>query len=361
MFNVIGPILGSQGYSIHVRGLANALSKITDVRLTTNLIPGWESQVNDKELEMIKKKVEKDEINLIVAMPNQWRIYTGNNRNWAYLIFEGDKIPESWIDECLNPDIEYILVPSEHVKNAILKTFGEGRNLREYILAKDDELENKIKIIPHGVDHDLFYKKDQEKEKFTFLANKGFRNLEDRGGIQYLIKAYTEEFTDENVKLLIKINPAYGIPDLQKMVVDLAPEKQFPGIEFNIENLDYKELVNLYNKGDVFVSPTRAEAFNIPCLEAMSCGLPVITTSFGGQTDYVNNDNGWIIEGKLEEVKHELLYEGISWLTPDIESLKKRMREAYSKSLEVKNKGKQALEDSKKYSWDKTAELLMML
>ena len=63
MFNVIGPILGRQGYSINVRGLANALSKITDVRLTTNLIPGWESQVNDKELEMIKKKVEKDEIN----------------------------------------------------------------------------------------------------------------------------------------------------------------------------------------------------------------------------------------------------------------------------------------------------------
>ncbi len=40
-------------------------------------------------------------------------------------MWEGDKVPESYIDEIRNPDIEYILVPSEHTKQAILNTFPE--------------------------------------------------------------------------------------------------------------------------------------------------------------------------------------------------------------------------------------------
>ena len=50
----------------------------------------------------------------------------------------------------------------------------------------------KIKIIQHGVNLDLFYPKDKP-EKFTFICNKGFRHLEDRGGIQYAIRAYLED------------------------------------------------------------------------------------------------------------------------------------------------------------------------
>lgn len=36
-----------------------------------------------------------------------------------------------------------------------------------------------------------------------------------------------------------------------------------------------------YNLGDIFVFPTKYEAFGIPTLEAMSCGLPVINSKIG--------------------------------------------------------------------------------
>jgi len=175
--NIIGTIFGTSGYDSHTRGLANALNKLIDVRLSVPRPTDWEKQINDSELKMLKRE-SKEEINLIIALPHQWKLCTNNYRNWAYLIWEGDKIPESWIEDLLNPDIEKIFIPSNHVKKAILNT------------TKDKIIQKKLKIVPHGVDLTKFYSMEKPKRYDVFLANKGFRNLEDRGGIQYLIKAF---------------------------------------------------------------------------------------------------------------------------------------------------------------------------
>ena len=350
MINIIGTFFGTSGYDIHTRQLANALDKITDVRVSTNLMPGWETVCNDAELAMIKKSPELDEINLIITNPVHWRMNTTQKRNWVFLVWEGDSVPKSIVRECFNTEIEYIFVPSNHTKEALLNSELENPSLLEI-------LEKKIKIIPHGVNLNTFYPKKKDKPKFTFAANKGFRNLEDRGGIQYLLRAYIEEFTPEdNVRLILKINPAYGVPDMQKVIEQLTNKRDnIPQIDININSMPYEELVEFYNEADVFVSPTRAEAFNLPCLEAMACGLPVLTTNFGGQLDYVNEDNGWLIEGKMTEVNHEVMYEGISWATPDIDSLRKQMREIYAGGPHDE-KAKKAKEKAESMPWSATAQ-----
>ena len=368
MINIIGTILGTSGYDIHTRNLARALGKLTDVRLTMQAGPGWETQVDDKELDMIKKPPVDDEINLIITNPMFWRLNTQSKRNFVFLVWEGSKIPKCYLEECLNPEIEYIFVPSEHTKQAVINTWDE--NYEIWINEKDEILEqsnynklkDKIKIISHGVDTSLFYPKDKPK-KCIFVANKGYRNLEDRGGIQYLLRAYFEEFEQkDNVELLLKINPAYGIPDLNKLIEQTAPRKDnLPLVNIDLQNIPYNKLVNLYNKGTVFVSPTRAEAYNLPCIEAMACRLPVITTSFGGQTDYCSDETGWIIGGELTQVEHEVMYEEVKWLNPDIKQLRNALRDAYMKPEKVLEKGDQALEIARKNTWDATAKKIVDL
>jgi glycosyltransferase involved in cell wall biosynthesis len=351
--NIIGPAFSCSGYDSHCRQLANALSKLVDVRLSTQLSPGVEKIITDRELEMIKRKPTKDEINLIITNPAGWLVNLNAKKNWVYLIWEGDKIPKWIIEQCLDKRIEKILVASNHTINALSNTegfFGSG-------------IAEKLVLVPHGVDLEKFYPKEKPK-KLTFILNKGFKNLEDRGGVQYFLKAYLEEFSKaDNVEAIIKINPSYGIPNLDNVIKQLTnkTEPEMPVLKFDLNFYDYKDLVKLYNSGNVFVSPTRAEAYNLGCIEACACGLPVITTNFGGQTDFINESNGWIIPGILEEVKHELLYEGIKWLTPNVEQLRKVMRDIYINAEQIEQKAFIARQTALENTWDMTAEKIAKL
>ena len=378
---VLGDIFGSSGYAIHTRNLLNALSKIKglELQLECRLINDWVRYVNDNELKMIKNVSNDYDKLLLISLPTSAEYYFCEDKPiLQYVVWEGDKIPLHWIDILMNDKIEYILVPSEHTMQAIQNTWNDllkndikniklkGFKISNIEVIKNQGIMKKVKIVPHGVDTKLFYPKEIKKDKFTFLMNKGFRNLEDRGGMQYGIQAFLEEFTSkDNVKLLIKINPAYGIPDIQKIINKLKPKDKidFAPIEVSNDNFRYNELVNIYNQANIFVMPSRAEAFGLPAIEAMACGLPVITTNFGGQTDFVPNDGkvGYQISGKLEEVKHDVMYESISWLTPDIKELKKTMRFVYEYQNLLKNKSKKISESIKQYSWDNSAKIINKL
>lgn len=363
---IVGGILDSSGYSIHTRNLANALSKLTDVKLITQVLSGQEMLLNDKEIEMIKKP-DKEEVRLIITNPLHWRLNLGKGRNIVFLVWEGDIIPRHYLDECLNEDIDFIFCPSEHTKQALWNRYFN--RYYEYmdkkvLIGKDKEFWDRIKVVHHGVDLSLFYPKEKPSDMFRFMVNKGWRNLEDRGGTQYVVRAYLEEFSNkDNIELLIKINPVYGIPDINKLMNELIPKNRLdlPRIIINPDNLAYNQLVNLYNQANVFVMPTRAESFGIPGIEAMSCGLPCITTNFGGQTDYCNKENSWIIGGELEDIQHEIQYEGVKWLTPNIDELRKAMREAYENKELLESKSKEALKTAKEFQWDKTAEKIINL
>ena len=219
-----------------------------------------------------------------------------------------------------------------------------------------------VHIIPHGVDYKLFYPKKVERdERFTFISVKGWaEGIHDRGGLQYLFKAFVEEFKeDEQVKLLVKVNLFYGGSEahVEAWLKEMGIEKLPSNVEIVYDNLKFNELVDFYNKGDVFVSPTRGEAFGLNYVEAMACGKPVIATNFGGQTDFIDETVGWLIEYKLEEVIHNPAYEGIKWATPDIKHLKETLRYCFEHQKEIKIKGENALKKIVgEYTWKHTAE-----
>lgn len=47
------------------------------------------------------------------------------------------------------------------------------------------------------------------------------------------------------------------------------------------------DAIHLYAVADVYVSPTREDSFGLPLLEAMACGLPVITSVFAGASQII--------------------------------------------------------------------------
>jgi glycosyltransferase involved in cell wall biosynthesis len=354
--NVIGPILGTDGYSNHTRGFINALFKLEpDIKLDTPLTPDWIRQVNDNELKMIQCPERASDVTIAIMTPPYWRLALGDNCKHfiGYCIWEGDKIPSSWIPYLMDDRVDLIFVPSQHTYDAIYNTV-KGLDI----------LMSKIRIVPHGVNTDIFKSIETKRDKkFTFICSKGWRGgYEDRGGVAYVLKAFSEEFKkDEEVELILKLNPAYI--NQQNLFIELDKlnlPKDRAGIKVNVQNMTPQELAIMYNEGDVFVCATRAESFNLPGLEAMACGIPNIQTGYGGQCDYIKPlVNGILISYKLEDVKNDIMYEGIKWAIPDIEDLKEEMRNAFEHQDKIKDMKDECLKTAKEFTWDNTAKLCM--
>ncbi|KAI8842168.1 hypothetical protein BJ741DRAFT_645949 [Chytriomyces cf. hyalinus JEL632] len=67
----------------------------------------------------------------------------------------------------------------------------------------------------------------------------------------------------------------------------LFKAKVLPRIVFIDTLYGYRQLCELYNAADCYVSAYLAEGFNIPVLEAMACGLPCIVSQHGATDDFV--------------------------------------------------------------------------
>ena len=362
--NMFGNVFGLDGYSNHTRHLFNALykQKNLDIKIHTQLPPNWNLMCNDAELDCVIKPERKEDWNLIVAIPQMWKLFIGLGKNIGYCVWEGNCCPLSWVDEFKNKKINLIFTPSNHTKQAMLNTL-EKSNLSK---GEKEKIINKIHIIPHGVNRDVFKNLNLEKkdDTFKFLINKGWRGTNwDRGGVQYLLQAYAEEFKkEENVQLILKLNPSYIKPEMIQQSLDALKLKEpVPTIHINCDAATLEQLNTLYNSADCFVCPTRAESFNLPGLEAMSCGLPTIQTRYGGQVDYMNDKNSLFIDYELSMSEEKQMYEGVQWATPKIEDIRKKMRWAFENQDKIKEMGKQAEKDSKNWTWDKSAELISSL
>ncbi|RDI41850.1 glycosyltransferase [Falsibacillus pallidus] len=144
--------------------------------------------------------------------------------------------------------------------------------------------QKETEIIPNGVDTKFYFPLTEEPKEDVltillvgnpFLRFKGFdvalkalRHVRDLG---YQFK----------VKWVCQHHPDIGyVP--------------FP-IEYVIHP-SQEELRNHYQMAHIFLFTSIYEGFGMPPLEAMSCGIPVITTRCGGVNEYAGSDNSLQIE-----------------------------------------------------------------
>ena len=97
-------------------------------------------------------------------------------------------------------------------------------------------------------------------------------------------------------------------------------------------------MAKLYSTADIYLFPTLAEVFGKTVVEAMSCGLPVVTFETGGVPEIVeNNKTGFIVEYKNGEMLTTVLEKLL-----DDDDLREKMAE-------------NAVEASKKFSSERMA------
>ncbi|MBO7502142.1 MAG: glycosyltransferase, partial [Paludibacteraceae bacterium] len=83
------------------------------------------------------------------------------------------------------------------------------------------------------------------------------------------------------------------------------------GLEQNITLSGRKskeEVVEMLNRSDVFVSSSHLETFGVAALEAICCGVPVLSTDSGGPREFINESNGYLCEDSLQDLQKGIEY-----------------------------------------------------
>eukprot|EP00434_Breviolum_minutum_P026752 symbB.v1.2.023644.t3/scaffold2178.1/size86794/7 len=65
--------------------------------------------------------------------------------------------------------------------------------------------------------------------------------------------------------------------------------------------LNSSDIPKLFKAVDGFILPTHGEGWGLPLIEAMASGIPTISTGWGGQMDFMNDENSWPVSYDLVE------------------------------------------------------------
>lgn len=162
-----------------------------------------------------------------------------------------------------------------------------------------------VYVVPHGVDIKNFSPFSHEERS---SARESLGYLEDdvvflnvgapiwNKGMDLIIQAFFRlRQVNKKARLLIKDQEAlYGLSAVQ-MIKNMSDNGSIVIDNDSIESIrvlpqtvSIGHLRGLYNLADCYLSPYRAEGFNLPVIEAIACGTPVIVTEGGATDDFCN-------------------------------------------------------------------------
>ena len=231
--------------------------------------------------------------------------------------------------------------------------------------------DEQIIVVPHGVDIETFFlisesEKKNIRDKYKIksddfvLTNIGA--MTQNKGVEDLIAAYgILKKKNKNLKLILKdqsnlydrkanspIKHMEGSKFNQKY--QIFNEQMYNDIIIISKNLNFNELRNIYSITDCYVSPYKAEGFNLTPLEAAACGTQIIVTDGGPTDDYFDDCMGFKIESEERNL------DNIIYLSPKINSLIEILDSTMNKIDKKKNIRSKFVH--KNFSWENIVKKL---
>lgn len=178
---------------------------------------------------------------------------------------------------------QYFFAPSEFVKKGLAYCGAD---------------ENSVKIVPYGTNFAVNDKPQgvPEDVRFIYVGQVTYRK-----GMHYLLKAFAE-LEEGNIHL--------DVVGAWKTNSDLYEEYSgCSNITFH-GNVPHEKVRDLLCSANVFVFSSLTEGLSLSCLEAFSCGLPVICSTNAGANDLiVDGKNGFVVApNDIIQLKKYIMY-----------------------------------------------------
>lgn len=360
------PVYGSSGYASAAREFLLALDQLNPFPISLEpltWVSGFDIQESRERWSRLKRLEQAP------VLPDStllhWTIapeYTGRgefSRAIGHTIFESNSLPQSFVKGCNRMDA--LIVPTTFHVDAFRRA----------------GVDIPMQVVPEGVDTERFTPDGPRlstiPERFTFLW---VAQLSYRKGFDLVLRAFLELFAGhDDVQLVMRSYLSDGSDkDLDQVakLIKIFRKEELGGVQnghvYLLENVADVHLPALYRSADVLLSPFRGEGWGLPMIEALSSGVPVIATAWGGPMSYLSRDIASLIDYQLQPIPRQIptLFlgpileqarsEGHLLAEPDYQQLKYAMWDAYQNHTAHKAKalrGRKRLEAE--FRWEHAA------
>ncbi len=358
----IGPVFDGSGYAeacrnyvlaIHKKGYPIQLSPITFEKTRPDL--GKDGEILRG---LVNTKVDYNNV-IVHSTPDLWAHWIRFERNKyiiGYTVWETSSIPREWVAAC--NQVQEVWVPCDW-NMGVFKDSGVKVPLYKTPHAIDiPDLDAVVNFNLEGIGHNdyVFYSVFQWQERKNPYG---------------LLSAYTAAFSGvDGVVLVLKTYRHDHGGDRDQILKLIKDFRQFMNLEHYpkmflvVENMSRDEILGLHKRGDCFVLLQRSEGWGLPHFEAAACGKPVITPAYGGQTDFLTDENSYPLNYTLTPVggmTWSPYYRGDQyWAEPDMKQAIETMRHVYDNRDEAKQKGQLARQNiDKNFTWDRIGDMIV--
>ena len=233
---------------------------------------------------------------------------------------------QKWLPECVRRS-DAIIAISEHTKKDIIELLGVPEEKIYVTLLASDPV---FHPITDGDRIEEVSSKYGLPDNFVFTLG----TIEPRKNIPRLVKAFSDyvEGSDTDLCLVISGKKDWGYGEVLKVV----DARKTASRVFFTGYVKEEDMPVLYSMAKFFVYPSIYEGFGLPVLEALSCGSPVISSNTSSLPEVAGTAAIFVDPKDVDSLR-----EGIARLDKD-ENLRKML-------------SREALSQSEKFSWEKTA------
>jgi len=182
---------------------------------------------------------------------------------------------------------DLVIAPAQGIKNILI----------------DYGIENKIEIVPNGIDIKKFNPAEKDIPKSLENLNPNNKiaiftgRIAKEKNLDFLFRAFELIFKECPDTYLLVVGSGPEERDFKKLILDLGLE----GKIIMVGSVPYHEIPKYYSLAELFVTASTTEVHPLTILEAMASGLPVVAVDAPGTSDIISHHRDGLLTPENEE------------------------------------------------------------